>query len=98
MKHQDFSFFSLTINGKICRMTLHFAGRFEMIFVTRYDGKKVVINSDLIEMIESIPDTMITMTTGRKINVKNSVEEVLADVKKYRKELVLPLIKEGEKN
>lgn len=69
-----------------------------MIFVTRYDGKKVVINSDLIEMIESIPDTMITMTTGRKINVKNSVEEVLADVKKYRKELVLPLIKEGEKN
>lgn len=69
-----------------------------MIFVTRYDGKKVVINSDLIEMIESTPDTMITMTTGRKINVKNSVEEVLAEVKKYRKEIVLPLIKESEKN
>lgn len=69
-----------------------------MIFITRYDGKKVVINSDLIETIESTPDTMITMTTGRKINVKNSIEEVLADVKKYRKELVLPLIKESEKN
>lgn len=69
-----------------------------MIFVTRYDGKKVVINSDLIEMIESTPDTMITMTTGRKINVKNSVEEVITEVKKYRKEIVLPLIKDSEKN
>jgi flagellar protein FlbD len=79
-------------------MILHFAGRLEMIFVTRYDGKKVVINSDLIEMIESTPDTMITMTTGRKINVKNSVEEVITEVKKYRKEIVLPLIKDSEKN
>ncbi len=48
-----------------------------MINLNRLDGKEIIINGLLIEMIEKIPDTMITLTTGKKIIVKQSVEEVI---------------------
>lgn len=68
-----------------------------MIFVTRFDGKKIVVNGELIEMIENTPDTIITMTTGKKLTVKEKIEEVVSAVKSYKKEINLPLIKESEK-
>jgi flagellar protein FlbD len=68
-----------------------------LIFVTRFDGKKIVVNGELIEMIENTPDTIITMTTGKKLTVKEKPEEVMAAVKSYKKEINLPLIKETEK-
>lgn len=68
-----------------------------MIFVTRFDGKKIVVNGELIEMIENTPDTIISMTTGKKLTVKEKPEEVVAAVKSYKKEINLPLIKETEK-
>jgi len=68
-----------------------------LIFVTRFDGKKIVVNGELIEMIENTPDTIITMTTGKKLTVKEKIEEVVAAVKSYKKEINLPLIKETEK-
>lgn len=67
-----------------------------MIFVQRFDGKKIVVNGELIEMIESTPETIITMTTGKKITVKDSIEELVEKVKKYKKELALPVIKTNE--
>lgn len=68
-----------------------------MIFVTRFDGKKIVVNADLIEMIETIPDTILTTTTGKKITVKENLEEVVKLVKAYKKEIGFPVIKENEK-
>jgi flagellar protein FlbD len=68
-----------------------------LIFVTRFDGKKIVVNGELIEMIENTPDTIITMTTGKKLTVKEKTEEVVSAVKSYKKEINLPLIKETEK-
>jgi flagellar protein FlbD len=56
----------------------------------------VVINGDLIEMIETTPETLITLTTGKKVIVKESVDEVVEKVKKYKKELNLPIIKVNE--
>ena len=47
-----------------------------MIEVTRLNGKGLTINSDLIEMIEETPDTVITLTTGKKIIVKESRQMV----------------------
>ena len=58
-----------------------------MIFVTRYDNKKIVINAELIEMIEKTPDTIITTTTGKKVTVKENLDEVVAAVKSYKKEV-----------
>ena len=58
-----------------------------MIEVTRLNGLKTLINPELIETVESNPDTTISFTTGRKIIVKESRQEVNNLVKSYRKEL-----------
>lgn len=66
-----------------------------MIFITKLNNQKIVINGDLIEQIEQTPETMITMTTGKKLIVKEKLEEVVELVKKYKKELNLPIVKEN---
>jgi flagellar protein FlbD len=48
-----------------------------MIEVTRLDGHLVVINGDLVERIEAIPDTIISLTSGRKMIVRETVGEVM---------------------
>jgi flagellar protein FlbD len=48
-----------------------------MIKVTRINDKELVINADLIEFVESIPDTMISLTTGKKIMVKETIEQII---------------------
>ena len=58
-----------------------------MIEVTKMNGLKTLVNPDLIETVESNPDTTISFTTGRKIIVKESRQEVNNLVKSYRKEL-----------
>ena len=58
-----------------------------MIEVTKLNGLKTLINPDLIETVESNPDTVISFTTGRKIIVKESRQEVNNLLKSYRKEL-----------
>ena len=58
-----------------------------MIEVTKINGSKVLINPDLMELVEETPDTVITFTTGRKIVVKESRQEVKNLVKLYRKDI-----------
>lgn len=58
-----------------------------MIDVTRMNGKQFTLNSDLIETIEETPDTVLTLTTGKKIIVKESRQEVKNLVKLYRREI-----------
>ena len=58
-----------------------------MIEVTKLNGLKTLINPDLIETVESNPDTVISFTTGRKIIVKESRQEVKNLVKLYRKDI-----------
>ncbi len=58
-----------------------------MIDVTKMDGKQITINSDLIEFIENIPETVITLTTGKKIIVKESRQKIKNLVKLYKQEI-----------
>lgn len=58
-----------------------------MIDVTRMNGKQFTLNSDLIETIEETPDTVLTLTTGKKIIVKEGRQKVKNLVKLYRKEI-----------
>jgi len=58
-----------------------------MIEVTKLNGAKILINADLIELVESTPNTVISFTTGRKIIVKESRQEVNNLVKSYRREI-----------
>lgn len=55
-----------------------------MILLTRFDGTEVVVNSDLIVTVEKIPDTVVTLTTGDRIMVKEPIEEVVARAAAYR--------------
>lgn len=58
-----------------------------MIEVTKLNDVKILINPYVIEIVEETPDTVISFTTGRKIIVKESRQEVKNLVKSYRKEL-----------
>lgn len=59
---------------------------FYMIDVTKLNDSVITINSDLIETVEETPDTVITLTTGKKIIVKESRQNVKNLVKLFRRE------------
>ena len=71
-----------------------------MIDVTKMNGMNITINSDLIETVEDTPDTVITLTTGRKIIVKESRQTIKNLVKSFDKKVILDdislQIKKGE--
>ena len=50
-----------------------------MIEVTKINGVKVLINPDLLELAEETPDTVLSFTTGRKLIVKESRQEIKND-------------------
>lgn len=54
-----------------------------MIAVTRLNGKTVHLNALLIELIEETPDTMITLTTGKKILVLEKASVVISSIQAY---------------
>jgi len=57
-----------------------------MIEITKMNGQTILINPDLIEMVEETPDTVMTLTSGKKIIVKESRQDVKNLVKLYRKD------------
>ncbi len=57
-----------------------------MIEVTKLNGTKFLINSNLIGMVEETPDTVLTLTDGRKVIVKESRLEVKNLIKTTRQE------------
>ncbi|MCR5278867.1 MAG: flagellar FlbD family protein [Lachnospiraceae bacterium] len=58
-----------------------------MINITKLNDVVLTINPDFIEVIEETPDTVITMSTGRKIIVKESRQEIINLVKSYRRDI-----------
>jgi flagellar protein FlbD len=56
-----------------------------MIRLTRINHDPVILNSDLIEHIEGTPDTVISLTTGSKMMVLESPEEVVERVVRFRR-------------
>ncbi|MBQ9610644.1 MAG: flagellar FlbD family protein [Lachnospiraceae bacterium] len=58
-----------------------------MIEVTRLKGSKIIINAELIEMVEETPDTVITLTSGKKLIVAESSDEVVNLVINYKRKI-----------
>ena len=56
-----------------------------MIKLTLYNDADVIVNADLIELVERTPDTLVTLTTGKKVMVKESVEDVIRKVIAFRR-------------
>ena len=65
-----------------------------MIEITKLNGTKMLVNTSLIETVEETPDTVITLTSGKKISVKESRQEVKNLVKLTRKEMFAQHIEE----
>lgn len=63
-----------------------------MIEVTRFNDSTFLVNSELIETIEETPDTVITLTTGRKFIVKESRDEIKRLVIEFKKKIFSELI------
>lgn len=58
-----------------------------MIEVTKLNNIKILINADLIESVEETPDTVISFTTGKKIVVKESRQDIKNLVISYKKDI-----------
>ena len=55
-----------------------------MIRVTRLNGEQFALNPDLIERVEAHPDTVAFLLDGTKYVVKETVDEVLQEIREYR--------------
>lgn len=58
-----------------------------MIRVTRLNGSTFVVNAILIETLEETPDTIITLTTGKKLIVRESAADVIGLVRSYMRQI-----------
>jgi flagellar protein FlbD len=59
-----------------------------MIHLTRLNQIPLVVNADLIEHIEMTPDTVIALTTGQKILVRESPNEIIDKVIRFRRSVL----------
>jgi flagellar protein FlbD len=66
-----------------------------MIYVTRLNHTPVALNCDLIEHIETTPDTVISLTTGQKMMVLESTDEIIDRIIRYRRSILSPEHLEG---
>lgn len=63
-----------------------------MIKLTRLDNERFILNADLIRYVEARPDTFITLTSGERLVVRETMDEVLARAIRYQqtKHLIPP--------
>ena len=58
-----------------------------MIHLTRLNDSDIVVNAELIQTVEATPDTIITLTSGHTIVVKDTVDEVIRKFKDYKRDI-----------
>lgn len=63
-----------------------------MIELTKLNDVKFTVNADIIELVEETPDTVVTLTTGRKLIVKESRQDVTNLVIAYRRSIFSQLV------
>ncbi len=56
-----------------------------MIKLTRLNETELIINAEMIEFVEAIPDTIISLASGKKIMVGESVDVVIERVIEYKR-------------
>ncbi|MEN6326319.1 MAG: flagellar FlbD family protein [Syntrophomonas sp.] len=56
-----------------------------MIYLTRLNGEKIMVNIDMIELMEETPDTVVTLNTGKKFVVKEKTAQIREEIIRFRK-------------
>jgi len=62
-----------------------------MIKVTNINGNSYYINCELLETIECIPDTLLTLRDGKKYYVKETPDELIKKIIEYKKRIFVDL-------
>lgn len=63
--------------------------RHNVIELQRLNGERFILNAFLIEQIQSLPDTTITLTNGKKIVVQTDEKEVVHKMTDYFQQIGL---------
>ena len=66
-----------------------------MIQATRFNGTQMLLNPELILYIESIPDTVVTLTTGEKVYIKEIPSEIQNRFITYKRNVFGKALYEG---
>ncbi|MCX6592162.1 MAG: flagellar FlbD family protein [Acidobacteria bacterium] len=61
-----------------------------MIHLTRINHSEIVLNSDLIELIETTPDTVISLANGQKVMVLEQPDQIIDKIVSYRRRIATP--------
>ena len=61
-----------------------------MIELTKLNDVKLTVNAEIIEFVEETPDTVVSLTTGRKLIVKESRQEITDLVISYKRSIYYP--------
>jgi len=70
-----------------------------MIKLSHLDGEPFVLNAELIRYVEARPDTFVTLTTGERLVVRETMDEVIERAVQYQqtKHLFPPPAPRGER-
>ena len=63
-----------------------------VISITRLNGSNMYINPELIQTVESTPDTVITLVSNKKFIVKESPQEIAQRFIEYRRRTLAPFV------
>ena len=63
-----------------------------MIRLTRLNDTEFIINAEMIEFVEAIPDTIISLQSGKKVMVLEPVDEVVERIIEHKRRCSQPLL------
>ena len=58
-----------------------------MIALRRLNNEPIMVNPDLIELLEATPDTVVTLTSGNKLLVRDSMDEVREKIIEFKRRI-----------
>lgn len=61
---------------------------FSVIVVTRLNGPPFAVNPDLVQRIDSAPDTILTLVDGTKYIVEESMADVITSINEHRSRMI----------
>ena len=61
-----------------------------MIALRRLNNQPIMVNPDLIESLEATPDTVVTLTSGNKLIVRDTMDEVRERIVEFKRRIYGP--------
>ncbi len=61
-----------------------------MIALIRLNGRPIMVNADMIESVETTPDTVVTLTSGNKLIVRDSMDTLQQKIIDFKRKIYGP--------